>query len=91
MSCISPVVHDVVKRYTADYDRTLIFNKVHHELNQVWSRFQVNYMTGIMREGGGGVFPACGIIGGLCSEFVPLLGWSLFQVCGIAGVLMLLR
>ena len=28
-------VHDVVKRYTADYDRILIFNKVHHELNQV--------------------------------------------------------
>ena len=27
-------VHEVVKLYTADYDRTLIFNKVHHELNQ---------------------------------------------------------
>ena len=30
----SVVVHTVVKKYTADYDRTLIFNKVHHELNQ---------------------------------------------------------
>lgn len=30
-------VHDIVKRYTADYDRTLIFNKVHHELNQFCS------------------------------------------------------
>ena len=30
-----PPVHEVVKLYTADYDRTLIFNKVHHELNQV--------------------------------------------------------
>ena len=29
------LVHSVVKRYTADYDRALIFNKVHHELNQV--------------------------------------------------------
>ena len=30
-------VHDVVKRYTADYDKPLIFNKVHHELNQFCS------------------------------------------------------
>jgi regulator of protease activity HflC (stomatin/prohibitin superfamily) len=30
-------VHDIVKRYTADYDRPLIFNKVHHELNQFCS------------------------------------------------------
>ena len=29
------LVHEVVRKYTADYDRTLIFNKVHHELNQV--------------------------------------------------------
>ena len=28
-------VHDIVKKYTADYDKALIFNKVHHELNQV--------------------------------------------------------
>ncbi|XP_021922267.1 erlin-1-like [Zootermopsis nevadensis] len=30
-------VFDIVKNYTADYDRTLIFNKVHHELNQFCS------------------------------------------------------
>ncbi|XP_053234588.1 erlin-1-like [Podarcis raffonei] len=30
-------VYDVVKNYTADYDKTLIFNKVHHELNQFCS------------------------------------------------------
>jgi len=30
-------VYDVVKRYTADYDKALIFNKVHHELNQFCS------------------------------------------------------
>lgn len=30
-------VYDMVKNYTADYDRTLIFNKVHHELNQFCS------------------------------------------------------
>ena len=29
------IVHEIVKRYTADYDKALIFNKVHHELNQV--------------------------------------------------------
>ena len=27
----------MVKNYTADYDKTLIFNKVHHELNQFCS------------------------------------------------------
>ena len=27
----------LVKNYTADYDRALIFNKVHHELNQFCS------------------------------------------------------
>jgi len=29
--------YDIVKNYTADYDQTLIFNKVHHELNQFCS------------------------------------------------------
>ncbi|XP_074814722.1 erlin-1 isoform X4 [Natator depressus] len=33
--CIT--VFDVVKNYTADYDKTLIFNKIHHELNQFCS------------------------------------------------------
>lgn len=31
------LVHDIVRNYTADYDKTLIFNKVHHELNQFCS------------------------------------------------------
>uniref|UniRef100_A0A6I8PUG0 Erlin n=1 Tax=Xenopus tropicalis TaxID=8364 RepID=A0A6I8PUG0_XENTR len=30
-------VYDVVRNYTADYDKTLIFNKIHHELNQFCS------------------------------------------------------
>ncbi|CAG9767300.1 unnamed protein product [Ceutorhynchus assimilis] len=30
-------VMDIVRNYTADYDSTLIFNKVHHELNQFCS------------------------------------------------------
>ena len=30
-------MHQIVKRYTADYDKPLIFNKVHHELNQFCS------------------------------------------------------
>ena len=29
--------YDIVKNYTADYDRTLIYNKIHHELNQFCS------------------------------------------------------
>lgn len=28
---------DIVKNFTADYDKALIFNKVHHELNQFCS------------------------------------------------------
>ncbi|KAF7488992.1 Erlin-1 [Sarcoptes scabiei] len=30
-------VHDIVRNYTADYDKALIFNKIHHELNQFCS------------------------------------------------------
>lgn len=30
-------VHAIVKNFTADYDKTLIFNKIHHELNQFCS------------------------------------------------------
>merc|ERR1719237_777731 len=30
-------VQDIVKNYTADYDKPLIFDKVHHELNQFCS------------------------------------------------------
>jgi len=30
-------VYNIVKNYTADYDKSLIFNKVHHELNQFCS------------------------------------------------------
>ncbi|KAG8233253.1 hypothetical protein J437_LFUL013516, partial [Ladona fulva] len=33
----SSAVFDIVKNYTADYDKALIFNKVHHELNQFCS------------------------------------------------------
>ncbi|XP_063781521.1 erlin-2 [Pseudophryne corroboree] len=34
---ISSAVYDIVKNYTADYDKALIFNKIHHELNQFCS------------------------------------------------------
>ena len=37
-------VHSIVKKYTADYDKALIFNKVHHELNQVNVHVQCMYM-----------------------------------------------
>lgn len=38
-SAIPPslTVYDIVKNYTADYDKALIFNKIHHELNQFCS------------------------------------------------------
>ena len=32
-------VFDIVRNYTADYDKALIFNKIHHELNQVSFEF----------------------------------------------------
>lgn len=36
--CLSlSAVLDIVRNYTADYDKTLIFNKIHHELNQFCS------------------------------------------------------
>ncbi|XP_062256838.1 erlin-1 [Platichthys flesus] len=34
---IPSAVVDTVRNYTADYDKTLIFNKIHHELNQFCS------------------------------------------------------
>uniref|UniRef100_A0A7M4E3P5 ER lipid raft associated 2 n=1 Tax=Crocodylus porosus TaxID=8502 RepID=A0A7M4E3P5_CROPO len=34
---IQNAVYDIVKNYTADYDKALIFNKIHHELNQFCS------------------------------------------------------
>lgn len=33
----APAVYEIVKNFTADYDKALIFNKVHHELNQFCS------------------------------------------------------
>uniref|UniRef100_A0A665WUE1 Erlin-2 n=1 Tax=Echeneis naucrates TaxID=173247 RepID=A0A665WUE1_ECHNA len=34
---IPTAVYDIVRNFTADYDKALIFNKVHHELNQFCS------------------------------------------------------
>ncbi|XP_031426286.1 erlin-2 isoform X2 [Clupea harengus] len=34
---VQSAVYDIVKNFTADYDKALIFNKVHHELNQFCS------------------------------------------------------
>ncbi|XP_066880978.1 erlin-1 isoform X7 [Kogia breviceps] len=36
-TCLVEQVFDIVRNYTADYDKTLIFNKIHHELNQFCS------------------------------------------------------
>ncbi|XP_025066130.1 erlin-2 isoform X1 [Alligator sinensis] len=37
ISALNCLVYDIVKNYTADYDKALIFNKIHHELNQFCS------------------------------------------------------
>ncbi|TNN00053.1 hypothetical protein fugu_013085 [Takifugu bimaculatus] len=34
---VPSAVVEIVRNYTADYDKTLIFNKIHHELNQFCS------------------------------------------------------
>lgn len=34
---VPSAVYDIVKNFTADYDKALIFNKIHHELNQFCS------------------------------------------------------
>ncbi|XP_063050999.1 erlin-2 [Engraulis encrasicolus] len=34
---VATAVYDIVRNFTADYDKALIFNKVHHELNQFCS------------------------------------------------------
>ena len=34
-------VHNIVKNYTADYDKPLIYNKVHHEINQFCSKHTI--------------------------------------------------
>ncbi|XP_062874152.1 erlin-2 [Trichomycterus rosablanca] len=34
---VPSAVYDIVKNFTVDYDKSLIFNKVHHELNQFCS------------------------------------------------------
>merc|ERR1719414_634654 len=47
-------VFDTVKNFTADYDKPLIFDKVHHELNQFCSdttsrRFILSFSIKLMR------------------------------------------
>lgn len=34
-------VYNIVKNYTSDYDRPLIYNKVHHEINQFCSKHTI--------------------------------------------------
>ena len=41
----SSAVHAIVKNYTADYDKALIFNKIHHELNQFCSVHNLHEVT----------------------------------------------
>lgn len=47
-------VFDIVKNFTADYDKALIFNKVHHELNQFCSVHSLQEVyIGLFGEYGG--------------------------------------
>lgn len=48
VNILSPeAVYDTINKFTVDYDRALIFNKVHHELNQFCSRHNLQevYIT----------------------------------------------
>lgn len=42
-------VHDIVRNYTADYDKTLIFNKIHHELNQFCSVHNLQEVCSLLK------------------------------------------
>merc|ERR1719164_133997 len=37
-------VHDIVKNFTVDYDKTWIYDKIHHEVNQICSRSTLEEM-----------------------------------------------
>lgn len=48
-------MYDIVRNFTADYDKALIFNKVHHELNQFCSVHSLQEVyIGLFGEGRGG-------------------------------------
>jgi len=38
------MVHETVKNYTTEYDRTWIYDKIHHEINQICSRSSLEEM-----------------------------------------------
>lgn len=67
-------VYDIVRNYTADYDKTLIFNKIHHELNQFCS---AHTLQEVYIE----LFGKCMAAGcthqRLCN--LPLLLWNVLQ------------
>ena len=44
-------VIDIVRNYTVNYDRTLIFDKIHHEVNQFCSVGCDYSPTQIIRQG----------------------------------------
>lgn len=47
-------MYDIVRNFTADYDKALIFNKVHHELNQFCSVHSLQEVyIGLFGEGRG--------------------------------------
>ncbi|XP_051496744.1 erlin-2 isoform X3 [Apus apus] len=58
---IQSAVYDIVKNYTADYDKALIFNKIHHELNQFCSvhTLQEVYIELFAPPGNTAVLRAC--------------------------------
>ncbi|PIO64203.1 hypothetical protein TELCIR_14177, partial [Teladorsagia circumcincta] len=47
-------VYDIVKNYTVDYDKPLIFNKVHHEVNQFCSSHSLQEVYIDLFAGDGG-------------------------------------
>lgn len=41
-------VFPIVKNYTIEYDKPLIYNKVHHEINQFCSKHTIQEVDGLL-------------------------------------------
>lgn len=72
---LSSSVYDIVRNYTADYDKTLIFNKIHHELNQFCSAHTLQEVY--IELFGKWMAVGCTHHQRLCN--LPLLLWNVLQ------------
>lgn len=89
-------VVDIVRNYTADYDKTLIFNKIHHELNQFCS---VHTLQEVYIELFGGctlvmkhsvVSFECSTYKATCAVFIPEIPKTWYTACRVFKQLLFL-